>query len=89
MNFKIKSLDHFLPSFLSKNSNSKTQDFRPLIKRVLAGVSTVSSLEDSSKNFFEVLFSIKISSIVVLMNSKLRPKFSHVPEIDAQQAHVH
>ena len=45
--------------------------------------------EDSSKNYFEVLFSIKISSIVVLMNSKLRPKFSHVPEIDGQQAHFH
>ena len=36
--FQIKSLDHFLPSSLSKNGNFKTRDFRPLIKRVLAGV---------------------------------------------------
>ena len=41
MNFKIKSLDHFLPSFLSKNGNFKTQDFSPLIKRVLDGVGPV------------------------------------------------
>ena len=35
----MKSLDHFLPSFLSKNGNFKTRDFSPLIKkRVLAGV---------------------------------------------------
>ena len=39
VNFKIKSLDHFLPSLLSKkNGNFKTRDFSPLIKRVLAGV---------------------------------------------------
>ena len=41
-NFKIKSLDHFLPSFLSKNGDFKTRDFSPLIKRVLTGVSDVS-----------------------------------------------
>ena len=41
MSFKIKSLDHFLPSFLSKNGNFKTRDFSPLIKRVLAGVRTL------------------------------------------------
>ena len=34
----MKSLDHFLPSFLSKNGNFKTRDFRPLIKRFIAGV---------------------------------------------------
>ena len=38
VDFKIKSLDNFLPSFLSKNGNFKTRDFSPLIKRVLAGV---------------------------------------------------
>ena len=38
MNFKIKSLNHFLPSFLCNNGNFKTGDFSPLIKRVLAGV---------------------------------------------------
>ena len=38
MNFKIKSLDHFLPSFLGKNGNFKTRDFSPLIRKVLAGV---------------------------------------------------
>ena len=41
MNFKINSLDYFLPSFLRKNGNFKTRDFSPLIKRVLAGVSGV------------------------------------------------
>jgi hypothetical protein len=41
VNFKIKSLDHFLLSFLSKNGNFKTLDFSPLIKRVLARVSAV------------------------------------------------
>ena len=38
MNFKIKSVDHFLPSLLSKNGTFKTRDFSPLIERVLAGV---------------------------------------------------
>ena len=44
------------------------------LPKLIKSQHTVSSLEDSSKNFFEVLFSIKISSIVALMNSKLRPK---------------
>ena len=44
MNFKIKNLDHFLPSFLSKNGNFKTRDFSPLIKRVLAGLDNVGTL---------------------------------------------
>ena len=38
MNFKIKSVHHFLPSFLRKNGNFKTRDFSPLIKRILAGM---------------------------------------------------
>ena len=37
-NSKWKILDHFSPSFFSKNDNFKTQDFSPLIERVLAGV---------------------------------------------------
>ena len=38
MNFKIKSLEHFLPSFLGKNGNLEIQDFSPLLNRVLSGV---------------------------------------------------
>ena len=41
MNFKIKNLDHFLPSFYVKNVNFKTRDFSPLIEKVLAGVTQI------------------------------------------------
>ena len=66
MNFKIKSLDHFLPSFLSK----KTQNFSPLIKRVLAGVSpffwfwsrSLFTLNSSKKGFVQAFIGSSIIS---------------------------
>ena len=38
MNFKINSRPLFTIIFKLKNDNFKTQDFSPLIERVLAGV---------------------------------------------------
>ena len=40
MDFK-KNLDHLSSFFKLKNGDFKTQDFSPLIERVLAGVPTI------------------------------------------------
>ena len=42
MNFKINSRPLFTIIFKLKNDNFKTQDFSPLIERVLAGVTQLS-----------------------------------------------
>ena len=44
MNFKIKSLDHFLPSFLSSKMIISRLEILVHLLRVLAGVNTLESL---------------------------------------------
>ena len=52
MNFKIKILDHFSPSFLSQNF--KTRKFFPLIERLLAGVKFIFSSIESRGFLYNV-----------------------------------
>ena len=67
MNFKIKNLDHFLPSFYVKNVNFKTRDFSPLIEKVLAGVTQIKTK----------VFLLTEESEIVDINTLERPTWSN------------
>ena len=64
MNFKINSRSLFTIIFKLKNDNLKTQDFSPLIERVLAGVYHMSVVDTISLKLISDCVKAKLMHIV-------------------------